>query len=99
MMDDASYVQFNALERVFGGDNIFIYLICEKMKTMSEAAKVHAFQDIYNTNFSRSMEQCTEFVRVNVAAWCDSPESTNNPVEQFNKKIKGDYTLRQRLKM
>ncbi|OWZ19209.1 hypothetical protein PHMEG_0006575 [Phytophthora megakarya] len=116
VMEDAEVAQFNAFERVFGADNKYIYLICKKAIRMSDSAKDRVFRGIYNIYYSLSMEQCIEFVQVNVAAWRDSPEtkyfakyfvnqwlcgfaSTNNPVEQLNKKLKRDHTLRQRLKM
>ncbi|OWZ12452.1 LOW QUALITY PROTEIN: hypothetical protein PHMEG_00014381 [Phytophthora megakarya] len=70
VMGNAEDAQFNA----FNG-----YLekttIVEKTKGMPEAVKDRVFRGIYNIHFSRSMEQCTEFVRVNVAAWRDSPET------------------------
>ncbi|KAE8979596.1 hypothetical protein PR001_g24508 [Phytophthora rubi] len=40
-----------------------------------------------------------EFVRWQCFHTAGAIATTNNPVEQFNKKLKRDYTLRQRLKM
>ncbi|OWZ03138.1 hypothetical protein PHMEG_00025186 [Phytophthora megakarya] len=134
VMGDAEDAQFNAFERVFGDDNKYIYLmwfyhlvakVVEKRKECQKRQKIVYFEAY--TMFT--LVEYIEFVRVNVVAWRDSPEtkefaeyfvnqwlqgkfvrwqcfhtvggfaSTNNPAEQFNKKLKRDYTLRQRLTM
>ncbi|OWZ07206.1 hypothetical protein PHMEG_00020432 [Phytophthora megakarya] len=123
VMGDAEDAQFNVFERIFGEDNKYIYLI--KRKECQKLQRIVYFE----ASTILTLVEVWEFVRVNVVAWRDSPEtkefaeyfvnqwlqgkfvrwqcfhtaggfaSTNNPVEQFNKKLKRDYTLRQRLKM
>ncbi|ETM30571.1 hypothetical protein L914_21754, partial [Phytophthora nicotianae] len=106
VMADAEAAQQNAVTRVFGVDCEFVYLMCfyhvmakvhEKLKDVPEYLSKQVMADIYDLHCADSQDVYDEQVQ-QIITKCGYA-TTNNPVEQFNRLIKRDYTLRPKHKI
>ncbi|OWY95557.1 hypothetical protein PHMEG_00034409, partial [Phytophthora megakarya] len=103
VMADAEVAQQNAVDEVFGVDSDFTYLMCFYLMTSQEAYDDHVKVVLAkwdDENLLTGFKSYFNNVWVLSESWrwqCFHTPSgyatTNNPVEQFNRLIKRDYTL------
>ncbi|KAE9213906.1 hypothetical protein PF004_g15203 [Phytophthora fragariae] len=99
VMADAEAAQQNAVDQVFGVDSDFLYLMCfyhvmakvyERIKGVSQRLREQVTADIYDLHFAPTQATYDEQWTTVFANWS---------VEQFNRLIKRDYTLRTKHKI